>query len=91
MKQDLLRQVRRIVAFLQLQVPEKHMQLVVQDSNIKGMKNDLKDMEDFTPGTFVRSGQSGEWKKYFTVEQNEWFDTKYKKLYEDLSIDVDYD
>jgi hypothetical protein len=43
------------------------------------------------PGKFLREGSVGGWRRYFTLEQNEWFDEKYKKLYEELPIKVHYE
>ena len=91
MKQDLLSNVKQIASFLNIQVSDKHMQQVVNDSSMEEMKSELYDWHEFKPGTHVRSGESGEWEKYFTAEQNEWFDRKYKKLYEDLTIEVNYE
>ena len=41
-------------------------------------------------GEFIRKGASGEWCKYFTVEQNEWFDDKYKDGYQQCKLNVHY-
>ena len=92
LKQDIVSAIKKIAAFLNVKLSDALLQKIVHDVNIKQMKNNQSVMSEphSTPGQFVRSGQSGEWKKYFTVEQNEWFDNKYKKLYEGLSIDVDY-
>jgi hypothetical protein len=40
---------------------------------------------------FVRKGQSGGWRNYFTVAQSEWYDAKYKQLYAELPIKVHYE
>ena len=93
MKQDIVSQINRIAAFLDIELSESHLQKIVHDVDFKQMKADMEKTKITTlkfPKSFVRKGEIGEWKKYFTVEQNEWFDRKYKKLYEELSIDVDY-
>ena len=92
LKQDIVSGIKKIAAFLNVKLSDALLQKIVHDVNIEQMKNDkiVMDEPHSTPGQFVRSGQSGEWKKYFTVEQNEWFDNKYKKLFEGLSIDIDY-
>ena len=99
MKQDLGAEVRKIADFLGIKLSESHVQNIVYSANFKQMKSDhtkmatSKDSNMDTlkdTSTFVRKGACGEWKKYFTVEQNEWFDSKYKKLYEELDVDVDY-
>ena len=93
MKQDIVPEINKIAAFLGIKLSESHLQKIVHDVNIKQMKRDeavTKEPNAADGGQFVRSGQSGEWKKFFTVEQNEWFDDKYKKLYEELSLDIDY-
>ena len=91
MKEDLLREIKRLIAFLGLNVSHRQIQYVIRDSHIEAMKPNFRDVPKFKPNTYVRNGQSGEWKKYFTVAQNEWFDSKYKKLYESLPFDVHYE
>jgi hypothetical protein len=94
MKQDIVCEINKIEAFLGLQLSETQRQRVLHDVNIKQMKTDAatdKGPNIMQGGDFVRSGSSGEWKKFFTVEQNEWFDAKYKKLYEELNLDRAYD
>ena len=36
---------------------------------------------DFSKANFLPSGKIGEWKDYFSVAMNEWFDQKYGKKY----------
>ena len=87
LKQDTACEIRKIAAFLDIKLTDTLLQRILRDVDIKQMKED-KATEGWS---HIRSGQCGEWKKYFTVEQNEWFDNKYKKLFEELDIDIDYD
>ena len=92
MKQDIESGIKKIAAYLDVKLTESHLEKIVHDASVKQMKSD-KAIE--VPGAIssedhVRSGQSGEWKKYFTVQQNEWFDNKYETLYKELDLDVDY-
>ena len=85
----------KIAEFLNIKISDSHLKRILHDSNVKQMKQMMKDQR--VPwlkesAEFVRKGQSSQWKKYFTVEQNEWFDKKYKKLYAELpGIDVHYE
>ena len=71
------------------------MKSILYDSNMKQMKQMMKDQKPAwlkEGAEFVRKGQISQWKKYFTVEQNEGFDKKYKDLYAELpGIDVHYE
>ena len=92
LQKDIMAQITRICEFLGLQVSDKRKKLVMRDADFTKMKKDFSgQFGDMKPGTLVRKGTCGEWKKYFTVEQNEWFDDKYKKLFKELDIDVEYD
>ena len=92
LKQDVISGIKKIAAFLEIKLSNALLQKILHDTNIKQMKTDEAVMGEpnVQSGSFVRSGQCGEWKKHFTVEQNEWFDDKYKKLYQELDIDIDY-
>ena len=92
MKQDIVSGIKKIAAFLDIKLTEPHVKKIVHDASVKQMKSDkaIGVPGLISSGDHVRSGQSGGWKKYFTVEQNEWFDNKYRKLYQQLDIDVDY-
>ena len=93
MARDIKTEMKRIAEFLKLDVSEARMEKICQDTSITAMRSDEAiGLSHFkNPNDFIRKGKLGEWKKYFTVEQNEWFDAKYKKLYEGLAIDVEYD
>ena len=82
--------IKPIEEFLSVKISDALLQKNVHFVNIKEMTIDEGIMYEpkAKPGAFVRSGQCGEWKKYFTVEQNEWFDKTCKKLYEGLDIDI---
>ena len=89
---SLISGIKQIAEFLRISLSDVHLKMIVRDSDIKQMKADKAvEFPTIEAGKIVRRGQSGGWKNYFTVEQNEWFDNKYKKLYEELDIDVDYD
>ena len=92
LKADITSGIMKLADFLNIRLSEAHLKKVVHDTGIKQMRSgcitgcsQLIDVSDA-----IRSGQTGEWKKYFTVEQNEWFDSKHKKLYNELDIEVDY-
>ena len=46
---------------------------------------------DFTKGSFIRKGKVGQWKEFFTVAQNEYFDSKYAQKMEDMKLKMRYD
>ena len=92
LKQDVIAGIKKIAAFLEIKLSDGLLQRIVHDTDITQMKADEAVMSEpnVEPGAFVRQCQHGDWKNYFTVEQNEWFDEKYQKLYQELDIDVDY-
>ena len=92
LKADITSGIKKIVEFLNIKLSEAHLEKIVHDTGIKQMRSSpiAKDSQLIKVSNLIRSGQTGEWKKYFTVKQNEWFDSKYKKLYKELDIDVDY-
>ena len=93
MKADLATEMKKVAEFIGIYLSDSLMQRIIDDVNIKKMKADstVRDPGAKPGGAFVRAGQSGEWKKYFTVEQNEWFDQKYKEGYLKLGVPVDYE
>ena len=96
MKDNTAQELRKIIKFLDINITEEHLNRVIEDVGIKKMKEDsctnIRDSRLVVEGgNFIRSGQKGEWTKYFTPEQNQWFDEKYKEGYEKLGIDVVYE
>ena len=92
LKKDVMKEMKKITEFLNLTLSDAFLERIAEDTNIKNMKNDpaVRDPHAKPDKPFVRAGQSGGWKGYFTVEQNEWFDRKYKELYAKLPVDAVY-
>ena len=100
LKEDVDSVIKKITAFLDIQLSEATMWIpfivligeTSHDVGIPAMKSDEGTEDTPSMGNlWTRRQQSGVWKKYFTVKQNEWFDDKYKHLYQDLDIEVNYD
>jgi hypothetical protein len=93
LKSDPVSEIQKIAAFLNVDLSAERLNKILHDTNITQMKNSslMRSESWMTEKTqFIRSGQSGGWRKYFTDEQSQWYDTKYKHLYEALPIGAHY-
>ncbi|XP_053117515.1 sulfotransferase 1B1-like [Hemicordylus capensis] len=87
MKEDLAREVQRVMDFLEVDLPEDVVQKIVHHTTFEVMKdNPMANYDtvpntifDKTKGTFMRKGEVGDWKNYFTVAQRETFDADYQR------------
>ena len=97
MLMDLPKQMRRIIQFLELDVSEKTFNRVLEDASFGSMQKDPKanfsTFKDLNLGIskFFRSGKVGQWKKYFTVAQNEWFDEMYMDRLKNTGLEIQFE
>ncbi len=85
---DLEGTLRRIIAFCGLTIPEERMPEILRRCSFAFMKEyetkfdfatELMLERGMTPSTFIRKGKVGDWKSYFTPEQEARFDRKCQK------------
>ncbi|XP_060137564.1 sulfotransferase 1B1-like [Zootoca vivipara] len=94
MKEDLAREVRRVKDFLEVELSEDALQKIVHHASFQTMKkNPMTNYEtvpnvifDKTKGNFMRKGEVGDWKNYFTVAQWEEFDADYRRKMEGTTL-----
>ncbi|KAJ6654395.1 hypothetical protein lerEdw1_006988 [Lerista edwardsae] len=92
--QDLAREIRRVKDFLELDLSEDIVQKIAHHTTFKVMKdNPMANYEtvpetifDKTISTFMRKGEVGDWKNYFTVAQREAFDADYQRKMEGTTL-----
>ena len=80
--------VRQVAAFLEKDLSDDLIQKIVERTTFKSMKDNpmlnyskLNSM-DFKISAFMRKGQVGDWKNYFTDEQRKMVDEISKKRFE---------
>ncbi|XP_075434924.1 sulfotransferase 1C4-like isoform X2 [Ascaphus truei] len=94
LKKDPLKETRKIMRFLEKDLPEEMLKRIVHQSSFNQMKensmsnNSTFPMEilDHTKGSFMRKGTVGDWKTMFTVRQNELFEEDYRRQMEGSSL-----
>lgn len=94
MKEDLTAVVQKIADFINIPYSPELIRTVVNKSQFKSMKkNSLANMEwmsgdDNSSSDFshLRKGVVGDWKNYFTSEQNEIFDLMHHKKLADVDL-----
>lgn len=88
--------VRRIIAFCELDVPEERLPEILHRCSFEFMKEHEAKFDfatevllehGFTPGTFIRSGQSGQWQSELDKQQTALFDEKYERCMGDSGLD----
>lgn len=94
MKENPKREIQKILKFVGRSLPDETVDLIVQHTSFKEMKNNSKanystiplHVMDHSISAFMRKGISGDWKTTFTVAQNERFDANYAKKMEGCSL-----
>ncbi|XP_072404424.1 amine sulfotransferase-like isoform X1 [Chiloscyllium punctatum] len=96
MKNDLQSVVQKVASFLNKKLDEETLESILNQCTFKHMKENPKtnyksvsDLFNFESGSFYRKGITGDWKNYFLVSQNEWFDAIYQKKMGDFPLKFD--
>ena len=93
---DIRKVIRRVADFLQINVNEEHVEWVVEKTSFNSMKNNRTVNYTEYPNmdqsvcSFIRKGQVGDWKNYFTAAQNEWMDNEINRKLEHSDITFTY-
>eukprot|EP01095_Lingulamoeba_sp_RSL-Kostka_P017532 TRINITY_DN917_c0_g1_i2.p1 TRINITY_DN917_c0_g1~~TRINITY_DN917_c0_g1_i2.p1 ORF type:complete len:300 (+),score=68.61 TRINITY_DN917_c0_g1_i2:80-979(+) len=87
MKNDIRSEIQKIIDFLEITVTNEKIEDVVQKTTFKSMKSNpktnysqLDPFRNLDKPKFFRKGEIGDWKNYFSDEQNERFDQMYQEL-----------
>ena len=90
--QDLKGGVREIAKYLEKPLTEEQLDKIVELTTFKSMRHEMKGVEGLKDevSSFMRKGQAGDWKNYFTVEQNEYFDELYKRKMDGSGLSFDF-
>nr|XP_020648465.1 sulfotransferase family cytosolic 1B member 1-like [Pogona vitticeps] len=94
MKEDLTREIHRLMDFLEVDLPEDVVQKIVCNTSFQVMKENPMTNYKLIPSTifdqskssFMRKGEVGDWKNYFTVAQREAFDADYQRKMEGTNL-----
>ncbi|XP_015976272.2 sulfotransferase 1C1 [Rousettus aegyptiacus] len=87
MKEDPKREIRKILKFMEKDISEEVLNKIVYYTSFDVMKHNSmanyttfpKSIMDHSISPFMRKGMPGDWKRHFTVAQNEEFDKHYQK------------
>uniref|UniRef100_A0A8C8SBI4 Sulfotransferase n=1 Tax=Pelusios castaneus TaxID=367368 RepID=A0A8C8SBI4_9SAUR len=90
MKEDPAREIRRVMDFLEVELPPEVLEKIVWQTSFQVMKENPMANYSSVPSTildqdvspFMRKGEVGDWKNYFTVAQSEAFDAHYQRRME---------
>ncbi|XP_043573553.1 amine sulfotransferase-like [Chiloscyllium plagiosum] len=96
MKNDLRSVVQKVASFLNKKLDEETLESILNQCTFKHMKEnpktnykDVSDLFNSESGSFYRKGITGDWKNYFLVSQNEWFDSIYQEKMGDFPLKFD--
>ncbi|XP_067664994.1 sulfotransferase 1A2-like [Haliotis asinina] len=86
-KQDQMREMRKICEFLGVERTDDFLSRVCANTTMKAMGATKEEAREI--GVF-RKGTVGDWKNWFTVAQNEWFDQLYQEKMGDCPLQFKY-
>ncbi|XP_046549802.1 sulfotransferase 1A3-like [Haliotis rubra] len=87
MKQHQMREMRKICEFVGVEKTDDFLSRVCANKTMKAMGAMKKETRE--NGLF-RKGGVGDWKNWFTVAKNEWFDQLYQEKMADCPLQFKY-
>ncbi|XP_067672171.1 sulfotransferase 1A1-like [Haliotis asinina] len=87
-KQDQMREMRKICEFLGVERTDDFLSKVCDNTTIAAMRTHKNKGHDRS--SVFRKGGVGDWKNWFTVAQNEWFDQFYQEKMADCPLQFKY-
>jgi len=97
MKDDLPKEISRIADFMEIDLTDEQKKRVLDHCTFDSMKNNKMANRDTVwlfnqkISKFMRKGQVGDWRNYFTFAQSEAFDEIYKKKMENTGLDFRFE
>ncbi|XP_046564662.1 sulfotransferase 1A1-like [Haliotis rubra] len=86
MKEDAFREMKKMQTFLGTERSDDFLQKVCDRCSFASMKNSKEPLSQI----MYRKGETGDWKNWFTVAQNEWFDQIYREKMKDCPLEFRY-
>lgn len=94
MKKDLRGTAEKVASFLDKKIPEMEMDRLMEHLSFQKMKqNPTCNLDTIVKaaggeeGTFMRKGQTGDWKNYFSEELAKKFDEAFRKCVPDFKFE----
>lgn len=100
MKDDLPTTIRKVAKFLEKDVTENEIKMLTEHLSFKSMKNNKNVNNEairevaFVPGesgAFIRKGEVGDWKNYFTDEMSQKMDDVIDSHFKGIGLSFRYD
>lgn len=96
MSEDLAREVRRIAAFLGIELSDEKLDWIVNGSGFETMQKNNRTNYTWFPGTdpnlkFIRKGKVGDWKSQMTAEHSEEIEERVNKTLIPLGAKIRYE
>ncbi|XP_067682132.1 sulfotransferase 1A1-like [Haliotis asinina] len=86
-KEDTFREAKKLCEFLGVSRSDDYIREVCENCDFDSMKK-IKATAEITGKAAYRKGEVGDWKNWFTVAQNEWFDQYYAEQMKDCPVKV---
>lgn len=99
MKRDQSKSVRKVAEFLGKDLTEKQVEALVEHLSFKNMKTNIAVNQEAPTakvlmtdkGSFMRKGEVGDWKNYFTEEMNKRMDEAIEKHFKPIGLEFQYE
>ncbi|XP_078614179.1 sulfotransferase 2A1-like [Branchiostoma floridae x Branchiostoma japonicum] len=87
MKKDFRSSVKTIAAFLEKELTDEHLALILNSCSLESMRKTLEESGKIS----VRKGMVGDWKNHFSAEESARFDQKYRERMAGTGLEFDFE